>query len=175
MSDSTSQPHLGQPNRARFCHFQKRLITVTFIFRLNKLLLLKFFPERILYFLSIPVFLCQIYEDSSWHRFIHTVKAPATNFNLALICIARNLISLCVIRCATWSASRKYHRPVCVLRKCISVMKEMTFSFVCHVKYILEKQSSTGSRVCITFLAPAHPLVFRRGYVNTKKVLYCFL
>lgn len=119
MSDSTSQPHLGQPNRARFCHFQKRLITVTFIFRLNKLLLLKFFPERILYFLSIPVFLCQIYEDSSWHRFIHTVKAPATNFNLALTCIARNLISLCVIRCATWSASRKYHRPVCVLRKCI--------------------------------------------------------
>ena len=110
-------------NRARFRHFQKRLTTVTFISSLNKLLLLKFFSEGILYFLNTPVFFCQIYEDSSRYRFIHIVQALSISFNLALIFTTRNLISLCVIRCATWSVSRKYYRLVCVLRKCISIMK----------------------------------------------------
>ena len=69
MSDSTSQPHLGQPNRARFCHFQKRLITVTFIFRLNKLLLLKFFPERVLFFKRPGIFVSNLrgFKLTSFH------------------------------------------------------------------------------------------------------------
>ena len=84
---------------------------VTFIFSWIKLFLFLFFSSRTCIFWKFPSFSVKFTSIQSWNHFIHTVLACATNFNLTLIFITWIFTGLCVVRCAIWLASRKYHRP----------------------------------------------------------------